>query len=266
MNPIVEKYSELAGRYDEDGNRRSCWGEAADRALASIRIEPSYRSIVDVGCGTGRALARLAPRGAPHAQWIGIEPAANMRARAVELTRHHPTVRIMDGSFEQMPLASGSVDYLYSILAFHWTTDPRRSVAELARVLAPAGAMDLFFIGRQNGHEFIRKTTPIFLKHMGPALLLESAGRRKQLTREAAGQLFAEGFGGRQLTVEETHTTYYDTLDGHWNWWVRIEGHFVDLPPDARAACDREVKQALSTLQGEAGIPYTIHLLHVRVR
>lgn len=64
--------------------------------------------------------------------------------------------------------------------------------------------MDLFFIGRDNGREFIQKTSGIFLKYMGPALLLDSARLRKQLTRDAALQLFASVFEPSSLSVEES--------------------------------------------------------------
>lgn len=126
--------------------------------------------------------------------------------------------------------------------------------------------MDLFFIGRDNGREFIQKTSGIFLKYMGPALLLDSARLRKQLTRDAALQLFASVFEPSSLSVEESFRTYYDTLDGHWSWWIRVEGHFVKIPPGKKAHCDREVRAALQALSEPGGIPYTIHELHVRVR
>jgi len=266
MNPIVETYSRVAAQYDEDKNTHSCWGMSADKALMSIRLKEHYGVVVDVGCGTGRALAHLAGRSQAHVHFIGVEPALNMRKRADELTRRYPNVRIADGSFEELPLETASVDYLYSIHAFHWTTDLARSVRELSRVLKPTGDMDLFFIGRNNGHEFIRKTTPIFLKYMGPTLLLESAAMRKQLTRDAARELFEPGFDKRSLAVEETYETFYDTLEGHWSWWVRIEGHFVRIPHQKKHECDLEIRKAISDLADDRGIPYTIHLLHVRVR
>lgn len=266
MNLIVETYSRVAAQYDEDNNTHSCWGISADHALASIRMKEHDGVVVDVGCGTGRALAHLAGRSKPHVRFIGVDPAVNMRKRASELTRHYSNVRIIDGCFEQLPLDAASVDYLYSIHAFHWTTDLVGSVKELSRVLKPTGAMDLFFIGRNNGHEFIRKTTPIFLKYMGPRLLLESAAMRKQLSKDAAQHLFAQGLDAQRLVVEESQDTYYDTLEGHWSWWVRIEGHFAQIPAEKKQQCDHEVMQALSELQTTAGIPYTIHLLHVQLR
>lgn len=265
MNPIVETYSQLAAQYDGDENMHSCWGMASDKALASLRLRDRHERVVDVGCGSGRALRELAARAAITREFIGIEPAQNMRHLACRLTRPYPSIRILDGAFEAIPIETGTVDYLFSILAFHWTTDLEQSVRELHRVLKPNGEMDLFFIGRQNGQEFIRATTPIFLRCMGPIELLKSASMRRQLTQEAAARLFQMEFGDR-VSVQESFDTYYDTLEGHWNWWVRIEGHFLQIPTDKRIACDRDVKHALASLQTRAGIPYTIHLLHVQVR
>jgi len=89
---------------------------------------------------------------------------------------------------------------------------------------------------------------------------------RKQLTREEAFRLFSQVFRASRLSVEESYDTYYDSLDGHWAWWVRIEGQFLKIPPEKKHDCDQEVKNALGSLEGEGGIPYTIHQLHVRLR
>jgi len=101
---------------------------------------------------------------------------------------------------------------------------------------------------------------------MGPALLLESAKMRKQLTRDAAYRLFAQRFSPSQLSVEESYETYYDTLEGHWAWWVRIEGHFMRIPPQRKKVCNEEAKLAISGLGERDDIPYTLHQLHVRLR
>jgi ubiquinone/menaquinone biosynthesis C-methylase UbiE len=265
-NPIVETYSRLAEHYDDDPNLHSCWGQAADKALGSIQLKDDYRLILDVGCGTGRALTWLASRARSRVQFVGIDPAESMRNLALRRVQPFRNVQIWDGSFEHIPLETGSVDYLFSIFAFHWTTDPDASVREVRRVLKPGAEIDLFFIGRDNGREFIQKTTPIFLKYMGPALLLESARMRKQLTKEAAHQLFAKAFSAPELSIDESYQTYYDTLEGHWGWWVRIEGHFMQIPAARKKECDREVKNALQDLVERRGIPYTIHQLHVRLR
>lgn len=267
-NFIVDTYSRLASEYNDEGNLDSCWGRVTEKASTTMTVglKDSYKVVVDVGCGPGRELLRLASQSDSSVEFIGLEPAANMRAIAVEKLRRYGNARVLDGCFEKTGLATQSIDYLYSILAFHWTTDLDESVNEVSRILKPAGEMDLVFIGRHNGKEFIEATTPIFRKYMRLSSLLESAMMRKQLTRDAAIELFSRRFSKSDLTVEESYETYYDTLEGHWKWWVRIEGHFVKIPPEMKEQCDRDVKEAMSRLKGPQGIPYTVHLLHVKVR
>jgi ubiquinone/menaquinone biosynthesis C-methylase UbiE len=266
MNSVIETYSKFAGEYDAPENLGSCWGCVGRHSLGLVTLAAKHKVVVDVGCGVGRELAQFASRHSADVQFIGVEPAANMRKIATERTARHSNVQVLEGSFENLPLASRSVDYLYSILAFHWTTDLDKSVAELARVLKPTGEMDLTFIGRQNGREFIRTTTPVFFKYMTPAMMVKAASLRKQLTLEQAVTLFGKAFEPPKLSVTESYLTYFDTLDGHWSWWVRIEGQLVDIPQAVRAECDRAVRAAIATLATEAGIPYTVHLLHARLR
>jgi ubiquinone/menaquinone biosynthesis C-methylase UbiE len=265
VNPVVEAYSKLADVYDDPANLDSCWGHVAGHSLSLISVRDTHRTVVDVGCGTGRELMKIASRH-PHAQFVGVEPAANMRNLAAHRAAGHRNVRVLEGRFESLPLETHSVDYLYSILAFHWTTDLQTSVDELARVLRSTGEMDLTFIGRHNGREFIRKTTPVFLKYMSLASMVGAVSLRKQLPLDEATTLFRRAFGSAGLTVSESYHTFHDTLEGHLAWWVRIEGQFVNIAPDKRAACDAAVRDAIATLQTPAGIPYTVHLLHVRLR
>jgi hypothetical protein len=79
-------------------------------------------------------------------------------------------------------------------------------------------------------------------------------------------QLFSQALDPQHLSVDESFTTYYDTLEGHWSWWVRVEGHFVKIPAEKKAQCDTQVRAALQSLAGPQGIPYTIHELHVKLR
>jgi hypothetical protein len=64
----------------------------------------------------------------------------------------------------------------------------------------------------------------------------------------------------------EEYTTYYDTVEGHLGWWVRIEPQLLAIPPEVRAACDAEIRTALGRLDEGAGVPYTMHTVHVRLR
>ncbi len=212
INPIIEMYSRLATTYDDDLNQQSCWGRAVEKALASLIKRDDYQLVLDVGRGTGRALSRIAGNSRPGMEFIGIDPAKNMRGRAIERTKQNRNIKILDGSFEKRPLEARSIDYMYSIFAFHWMTDLEASVKEIARVLKPAAEMDLFFIGRNNGREFIQRTSPIFLKYMGPALFLDSTRTRKELKKEEAFQLFAATLPPERLSIEKNRTKPTMTL------------------------------------------------------
>jgi len=266
VNKIVEAYSRRAADYDDPKNLDSCWGRIAQLALSFVQLAERHKSVADLGCGSGRELARLVQRSSPDISFTGVEPAAGLREIAAARGADLPNLRILDGRFECLPLESRSLDYLYSVLAFHWTTDLEASVRELARVLGTWGEMDLTFIGKHNGREFIKKTSPVFFRYLKPARLIEAAALRKQLSVAEATALFRTAFAAEDLVVEESYHTFYDSLEGHWAWWVRIEGQTLDVAPEKKAECDAAVRAALATLETEQGIPYTVHLLHVRLR
>lgn len=264
---VIKTYSERAGDYDQEGNLESCWGQVAKRALQQLNLKDRYEVVADIGCGAGHALRDLASRPSSVVRFVGVEPAEEMRGHAEVNLASIDNVSVMDGRFEQLPLESDSVDYLFSILAFHWVTDLEGSVKELARVLKPDGEMDLFFVGRDAGLEFVKKTTPIFLRYMGLGWLVESAKMRKHLSRDGAEELFGSTFPADRLSVTEEYKTYHDDLEGHWSWWVpRLGAHFAAMPQDKREQCDRESREAIATLATDDGIPYEVHLLHVRLR
>ena len=262
---VLDSYSEHASEYDMEGNQRSCWARMAAAELASLSIRPDRDCVVDAGCGTGTALVDLAPRLGPSTKLVGIEPAAGMREIASRRASGLPNVTVLDGRFEALPLADRSVGHLFSIHAFHWVSDVEASIAEIHRVLAPDADLDVFFAGRGTGQEF-RGTSPILLRHLGLAEWLASAKLRKQLTLEEAREAFGKGMPGRDVHVRELVQTHFDTLEGHWAWFVRLEGHFAGLEPAAREECFREMREALRALQTDAGIPYTTRILHVSLR
>jgi ubiquinone/menaquinone biosynthesis C-methylase UbiE len=179
VNKIIETYSKRAEDYDDPRNLDSCWGRIANRALDTVKLTEKHRTVADIGCGSGRELHRLAEKTGPGVRFVGVEPAAGLRDIAAERARSLPNMDAISGRFEAIPLQSAAVDYLYSVLAFHWTTDLDASVAELKRVLGEHGEMDLTFIGKHNGREFIKATTPVFFRYVKPARLIEAARMRR---------------------------------------------------------------------------------------
>ena len=118
---------------------------------AMRRLAPwEGRTLVDLGCGTGFWLTGYARDAA---RVIGIEPDPALRARAVARTPGRPTVEVMPGSAEHLPLADRSVDVVHARFAYFLAPGSRgpggkrstgggdAGLAEVLRVLAPGGSL-----------------------------------------------------------------------------------------------------------------------------
>lgn len=106
-----------------------------EHALRNGLGDLAGRRIVDVGCGTGAFLQRLAGAGAVA---VGVEPSAGMRAEAA---RKVPGAAILDGHLAAIPLDDGAVDaaiatYVVSHLS---PVEQPAAIVELLRVVRSAG-------------------------------------------------------------------------------------------------------------------------------
>lgn len=263
---VFSTYSKQADRYDDRAHEGTCWGAHTQWIIDSIQPQPGAAVIADLGCGTGHPLRSLVARMPSTTRFIGVEPADQMREVAARRSADQPNVDVRAGAFESMPLEDRSVDFMYSINAFHWSADPARGLEEMDRVMRRPGRMEHCFIGRDIGREFIRATSPIFMKYMGPKKLLAAAQLRFQFTREEAEDFYARKFGRDRVEATEIYRVYHDTVENHLIWWVRIEPQLVDIPADRKEACFAEVRSALARLDVGEGVPYTMHQLRVKVR
>jgi ubiquinone/menaquinone biosynthesis C-methylase UbiE len=89
--------------------------------------------VVDVGCGTGKAVAELLER---EIQATGVDSSEAMIGRAQQ---RFPTGDYRLGSAEALPFADGSLDGYRAERVYSHLADPRPALAEARRVLAPGG-------------------------------------------------------------------------------------------------------------------------------
>src|SRR5262249_41753216 len=110
------------------------WMNVLASALGTDRV----KTIVDLGCGTGRFSEVLARRF--DACVVGIDPSAKMLAQARE-KRRLPSVHYERGSAEAIPLVSSAADVIFISMSFHHFTDPDTAARECLRVLRPGGVV-----------------------------------------------------------------------------------------------------------------------------
>jgi SAM-dependent methyltransferase len=96
----------------------------------------SVRTILDLGCGTGRFSECLASRFG--ACVVGVDPSAKM----LEQTRQKqqgPRVHYERGTAEAIPIADSAVDMIFMSMSFHHFRDHERAARECRRVLRAEG-------------------------------------------------------------------------------------------------------------------------------
>jgi SAM-dependent methyltransferase len=118
-----------------EAQARLAWPQEA--ALLETLGFGAARAVLEIGCGSGAHLKRLAGA-APNAELIGIEPDERLRALAAERV---PRARLLDGTAEALPLADDSVDFAVARYVFQHVTDPARVAQEALRVLRPGGTL-----------------------------------------------------------------------------------------------------------------------------
>jgi SAM-dependent methyltransferase len=162
----------------EEGWRGRLHHEIADRtANLALDAHAAPRRVLDIGCGTGYLLRRLAQQ-CPQARHLaGIDPARSMIETATASARDE-RLQFSVGTAERLPYGDGSFDLIVTTTSFdHWA-DQLRGLHECARVLVAGGQLVL---------------VDQFSRLLAPTLI---AGRRgKARTRRRADQLLsAAGF------------------------------------------------------------------------
>lgn len=112
--------------YDTPRGRRV---ERAEHALLSALLAavPGARSILDVGCGTGRFTAWLARA----VRVVGIDRSPAMLA---EMRARHPRIPVLVGDAHGLPIPDAAVDVVLFLTTLEFLEDPLAALREAVRV------------------------------------------------------------------------------------------------------------------------------------
>jgi SAM-dependent methyltransferase len=181
-------------------------GRLRDWTLDRLAAQPG-ETAVDVGCGTGAEVRRLAQRVGPAGRAVGIEPHAGLRAIA-EQRSDGSGAEFVDGDALDLPFADGSVDVLRCERVWQHLDDAPRAAREVARVLAPGGRAAILdsdwgttitspadpdVVNRYNQYSWSRMANPFAGRHL-----------RGQLT--AAGLVVDAEIGSAAMVMPDEAT------------------------------------------------------------
>jgi len=138
----VQAFDDRAASY-ESGRHGQLHKEISDRVVEfALSRVPAPRRILDVGCGTGYVLRRLAARLPQATGFLGVDPAPGM----IEVARSASSderVTFMPGTAERLPVDGSAYDLVVSTTSFdHWA-DQAAGLRECARALEPGGTLVL---------------------------------------------------------------------------------------------------------------------------
>src|SRR5262245_14973627 len=133
--------------------------EAVEAAIRAALADRPFRSLLDLGTGTGRMLELL---GGDIERGLGIDLSPDMlllaRARLERAGLRHCSVR--QGDIYDLPVPRDSFDVVVVHQVLHFLDDGARAIREAARVLRPSGRLlvvdfaphDLEFLREEHAH------------------------------------------------------------------------------------------------------------------
>lgn len=130
-----------AGEYEHSQLQSTLYVPVHQTTLRlALRLVPSPRRILDVGCGTARLL-RQAGRHYPQAELVGVDLAWQMITTARSQMPAEQAIRYVHADVEDLPFAPDTFDLVFATLSLRHWTDPDAGIAQIARVLAPSGVL-----------------------------------------------------------------------------------------------------------------------------
>lgn len=177
-------------------NMNSRHSGVTDWGLGHVRIEPQY-TILDVGCGGGRTVSKLAAA-ATQGKVYGIDyseasVAMSKKTNARWIDMQH--VEIQHASVSQLPFEDGSFDLVTAVETHFWWPDLPAGIREIHRTLKPSGTLVVIAEVYKGANTTIAK----LLEQKAPRMGMKLLG-----PEEHRALLADAGFSGIQIFEEHT--------------------------------------------------------------
>jgi ubiquinone/menaquinone biosynthesis C-methylase UbiE len=128
-------FNQWSSTYEQSFMQWLLFDRVHSELIKRIPVDFTPQAILDIGCGTGRLLRRLAERW-PAAVLNGVDPSEGMIAEALRRT---PAASLYLAPAEQLPIQDESIDLVTSTTSFHHWSDQGAGILQAARVLRRGG-------------------------------------------------------------------------------------------------------------------------------
>jgi SAM-dependent methyltransferase len=132
---LRDYYEVNASWYDARQIQEEDEHQTALASFVGVALSHGCRSLLDVGCGSGRGLEAFR-KALPQMELHGIEPVQAFRNLAVE--KGFSPESILPGNASKLPFPDGSIDAVMLLGVLHHLEDPRPALLEAVRVAGKA--------------------------------------------------------------------------------------------------------------------------------
>ncbi len=112
--------------------------QAVHKRILEYVVLPKQPKVLDLGCGTGRLLQRLASQ-FNDLEGTGLDLSPEMLRQARDHNQHHPRLIYVQGNAESLPFAEGQFDAVFNTISFLHYPNPAEIFSEVSRVLFSQG-------------------------------------------------------------------------------------------------------------------------------
>jgi SAM-dependent methyltransferase len=241
------------------------WSRLVATAFIDWLALPAGFDWLDVGCGTGAVTQAILSRAAP-ASVMGVEPSDGFLAYARDHTNDQRATFLL-GDAQALPFADGAFDAVVAGLVLNFVPNPAKTIAEMKRVLRPAGTAAVYVWDYAAGMQLIRHFWDAAVALNPDARQLDEAQRFPICSWEGLLSLFRDcGFHRAECRILDVPTGFKD-VDDYWLPFLGGQGpaptYCSTLSDDQRAMLRKRINATLP-IERDGSVRLTARAFAVR--
>jgi SAM-dependent methyltransferase len=250
FNDVAEIYDEVRPGYPE---------QLIEDAI-SLSVIPSGGSILEIGCGTGKATLPFARCGYA---MLCLELSKNMASLAAEHCRPYTRIDIQNISFEEWPLQKKAFDLAICAEAFHWISPDIRLVKTVAS-LKTGGSIALFWHGHHGGNSGFFQAADEIYRERAPQLIEMKSTPSEELQRQTVEEVEGSDLFGKVVVRRYPWREMYTA-----ERYVKLLSTYSPiqrLAENVRQSVLADIRELIGRHGGVVESEYTSRLYVARVR